>query len=114
MPHLLIEYPQERITPEQMAPLLDVVHAAAMDTGLFDESHIRIRAIPFTHYLAAGHKDPYIHVQCRIHVGRTDEQKRLLSEAVLAAMREQGLAVKVITVEVVEMDKPSYAKWVAE
>lgn len=111
MPHLLIEYPQDRIDVEQLEALLDAVHAGAVATGLFDESHIRLRTIPFTHYRLAGKQQAFIHVQCRIHSGRSDEQKRQLSEAVLAAIRAQNLPLNSLTVEVVEMVRVSYAKW---
>ena len=114
MPHLFIEYPQDRISPEQLEPLLDSVHVNALGTGLFEESNIRIRAIPLTHYRMGGKPDPFIHVQCRIHSGRTEEKKRQLSEAVLVAIRDQNLPVKSITVEVVEMDRESYAKWISK
>ena len=112
MPHLVIEYPQDRLEVVQVEGLLDAVNDAAVATELFKVSHIRVRAIPQAHYRAGGRKEPFIHVQCRIHAGRTEEQKKQLSEAVLGAIREQGLAVKVITVEVLEMDGASYAKWV--
>ena len=114
MPHLLVEFPQDNVSAEQIELLLDDVHAAAVGTGLFEESHVRIRAIPLLHYRAGGQPEPFIHLQCRIHAGRSDEQKRRLSEAVLAAIREQRLAVAVITVEVVEMDGGSYAKFSRE
>lgn len=51
-------------------------------------------------------------MQCRIHVGRSDSQKKQLTEAVLAALVEQGLGVEVMTAEVVEIDRASYAKYV--
>lgn len=114
MPHLMIEYPQDMLEAVQVEEMLDAVNDAAAATELFKVSHIRVRAVPLVHYRAGGRKEPFIHVQCRIHAGRTDEQKRRLSEAVLGAIREQGLAVKVITVEVMEMDGSSYAKWVEE
>jgi len=114
MPHLRIEYPQDRIAPDQLEALVDAVHAGAVAAGLFDESHIRVRTLPFTHYRLGGKPAPFIHVQCRIHSGRTEEKKRQLSESVLAAVRGQSLPVKNITVEVVEMDRESYAKWVSE
>jgi 5-carboxymethyl-2-hydroxymuconate isomerase len=114
MPHLIIEFADEPAVAKRIEPLVDAVHRAAVETGLFDESHIRVKAIPVAHYRVAGKVDPFLHVQCRIHAGRTEEQKRQLSEGVLAAIREQGLTVKSITVEVVEMDRGSYAKWVSE
>lgn len=112
MPHLIIEYPQDVVAAEQAESMLDAVHRAAVATGLFDESHIRIRTVPLSHYRTGGRSEPFIHVQCRIHAGRDERQKRQLSEAVLVAIREQALPVKVITVEVVEMDRASYAKFV--
>lgn len=114
MPHLILEYPQDCVTEEQIESLLDTVHRAALQSGLFDESHIRLRAIPLKHYRSGGKHKPFIHMQCRIHAGRTDDQKRLLSEAVLAAIRDHDLPVAVVTVEVVEMDRTSYAKYVLE
>lgn len=111
MPHLIIEYPQDIIAAERVEATLGKVHQAALGTGLFEESHIRIRAIPLTHYRHGGKQEPFIHVQCRIHAGRPDEKKRQLSEAVLTVIRKEELPVKVITVEVVEMDKASYARY---
>lgn len=110
MPHLIIEYPQD-IVEEEVEEMLDKVHGAAVSTSLFEENHIRIRAIPLTHYRAGGKRESFIHVQCHIHDGRTDIQKRKLSETILSAIRKQGLEVKVITVEVMEMDRASYAKY---
>lgn len=112
MPHLIIEYPQDAVGEEQAESMLEGVHQAALGTGLFDESHIRIRAVPLLHYRAGGERVPFIHVQCRIHAGRDETQKRRLSEAVLAAIHEQALSMKVITVEIVEMARASYAKFV--
>ena len=110
MPHLIIEYAQDLATRQQLNVMLDVVHEAAVETGLFDESHIRVRAIPVEHYRVAGKRDPFIHVQCRIHSGRTAEQKRLLSEVVLRAIGALDLAAKTLSVEVVDMDRSTYAR----
>lgn len=114
MPHIIIEYPAELMPPEACEPLLDAVHQAVAGTGLFEVSHIRVRAIPLTHYRLGGEQKPFIHSQCRIHAGRSAGQQRDLSEAVLAAVKGQGWPVASITVEVVEMVRASYAKWVAE
>jgi 5-carboxymethyl-2-hydroxymuconate isomerase len=111
MPHLIIELPQGLAEVGQVEAMLDDVHRAAADTGLFEESHIRVRAIAVAHYRVGGVREPFIHAQCRIHVGRSEEQRKHLSEAVLSAIREQGWPAKVISVEVVEMDRASYAKY---
>lgn len=110
MPHLIIEYPQDVIPATKVEALLDAVHAAAAATGLFEQSHIRVRTIPLQHYRVGGRGEPFIHVQCRIHAGRSAEQKQGLSGAVLAAIKVQGVSLQSITVEVVEMERASYAK----
>lgn len=69
-----------------------------------------MRAMPVEHYLVGGERKPFLHVRCHIHAGRTPEQKGLLSEAVLVAVRDERLPVAVVTVEVVDMDRSSYAK----
>lgn len=111
MPHLIIEFSQELAGAERIGSMLEAVHHAAAATGLFEESHIRVRAMPFAYYSTGGKREPFVHVQCRIHAGRSAAQKKQLSEAVLSALREQAWSMKVMTVEVVEMDRASYAKY---
>ena len=111
MPHIIIEFSQDLGGPEPIGQMLDAVHAAVAASGLFDESHIKVRALPVGHYRVGGKHAAFIHAQCRIHAGRSETQKQALSAAVLAAIREQGLAVTVITVEVMEMERASYAKF---
>lgn len=112
MPHIILEYPQDRINDETIDVCLDRVHKAVADTDLFDVSHIRIRAIPLNHYRVGGEKQPFIHVQCRIHAGRSDQQKKELTEMIIAALTEQVLGVEVMTAEAVELDRASYAKYI--
>lgn len=110
MPHLIIEFSQGQAHDDQVEAMLDAVHHATRGLGLFDESHIRVRAIPVSFYRSGGRKAHFIHAQCRIHDGRTAVQKRALSEAVLASLKAQGWPATVITVEVVELDRASYVK----
>ena len=110
MPHLIIEFSRGLATDHQINAMLNAVHEAAAGTDLFDESHIRVRAIPVDYYRVGGKHEPFIHTQCRIHYGRGAEQKRQLSDAVLAAIKAQALIAKSITVEVVDMDRSTYAK----
>lgn len=111
MPHLIIEFCPGQATDAQVEALLDAVHHAAAATGLFAASHIRVRAHPVVHYRHGGERRPFIHAQLRIHSGRSLEQRQALSQAILAALRAQQWPAEVITVEVVEMERASYAKW---
>lgn len=114
MPHLIVEYSEQQARPEQLEAMLDALHSAAAASGLFDESHIRVRAIPISHFRNGGGRGHFIHAQCRIHSGRDEEQKGKLSAAVLEALKAQQWPAGSITVEVVEMDRASYAKYLSE
>ena len=98
MPHLIIEYAQDMDIEEKVPAMLNAVHNAAVATGLFDEGNIKVRAIPLMHYRFGKGRDPFIHAQLRIQMGRDQAQKQNLSKAVLKALR-------------VEMDTTTYARY---
>ena len=113
MPHLIIEYAHDAISEAQAPLLLDIVHHAAINSRVFEVSHIRTRLVRVNHYRVGTDSKPFIHAQLRIKPGRTTDQKKALSEAVLAALKVQQTAVRVITVEVVEMVPETYSKYEA-
>jgi 5-carboxymethyl-2-hydroxymuconate isomerase len=92
--------------------MLLAVNDAVVESALFIPAHIKVRALPIDHYLVGGEDQTFIHAQLRIKSGRNDTQKKLLSELVLQALVQQ-LEAKVVTVEVVDMDKETYAKFTA-
>jgi len=110
MPHLIIEYARDLLPEAQIMPLLQAVHQAAEQTQLFDSSHIKVRAVPVTHFLVGGEGRGFVHAQLRIKEGRDQKQKKHLSEQVQAALRQHLPGAFVITVEVVDMDNDTYAK----
>ncbi|MBS3800577.1 MAG: 5-carboxymethyl-2-hydroxymuconate Delta-isomerase [Thioalkalivibrio sp.] len=109
MPHLLVEYAAELEAILDVRELLDAVHAAARETRLFPESHIKARARPVTEYLVGGTRRPFLHAQVRIQSGRSPEQRRTLSACVLEVLRVRAERA-VVTVEVVEMEAASYTR----
>lgn len=111
MPHIIIEYTEGLATNRQIESMLDALHTSIATTQLFDATHIRIRAHHLLHHRCGGVKKHFIHAQLRIHAGRNSEQKRMLSSAVLATLREQQWPAEIITVEVVEMERECYAKF---
>jgi len=112
MPHIIFEYSEQLFQNDEVASALQVIHNAIADSDLFDESHIKTRAYPFREYTNAGGNDPYIHIQARIKSGRDDANKKRLGEAILASLKIQKIQASVITVEVIDMDRDSYAKLV--
>jgi 5-carboxymethyl-2-hydroxymuconate isomerase len=113
MPHVIIEYARDALATGQSEPLLEAVHNAAMFCGLFEAGHVKTRAVAIDHYRVGTGKHPFIHVQLRIKAGRSAEQKSALSDAILVAVRQLGTLAKVVTVELVDMDPDSYAKYLA-
>ena len=61
MPHLIIEYSQQQAAPERVEAMLNAVHLAAVQTALFDEGHIRVRAAAYSCYRSGGGNGHFIH-----------------------------------------------------
>lgn len=112
MPHIIVEYSEQLFKNDEVGSILQVIHNAIADSGLFDKSHIKTRAYPFREYTNAGGNDPYIHIQARIKSGRDDANKKRLGEAILAGLKAQNIQASVITAEIIDMDRDSYAKLV--
>lgn len=110
MPHCVIEYSNTLESQAKADAMLDAVYHGVHKSGLFKTSHIRLRALAYQHYLLGGDYNDFIHVTVRMHQGRSTDQKKQLSEAVLSALRTLGLQSVSITVELVEMDTASYAR----
>lgn len=111
MPHCIIEYSADYLAKGQAKSLLLELHQTIVDSGLFKPANIKLRLHPVEDYLVGGEEQPFLHTQLRIRPGRSIQQKKALSDAMLATI--QGLAdgMAVITVEVVDFDDDSYAKW---
>jgi len=112
MPHIIVEYAEKNLDDTQVSAILQVIHQAIADSGLFKAEQIRTRAYPFRHFSNAGGSEPYMHVQARIKSGRDDENKKQLSKVILSGIGRLKLTVtSVITVEVIDMHRDSYAKF---
>jgi len=112
MPHIIIEYPEGLISDSEIETMLQTVHHAIADSGLFKANQIRTRACPFHRFTNAGGYDPYIHIQARIKSGRDADNKKCLGEVILAGLSRLNIPVSVITVEIIDMDRESYGKYI--
>lgn len=87
MPHFIVEY-SANLAPELRAPdLLVVLRDAAMATGEFDLSAMRLRAVPReTCLIADGHpENAFVHIRVRLRAGRDQDTKQRIGSALLAA-----------------------------
>lgn len=111
MPHCIVEHSASL----DAALLLPLVFSGTVQSGLFeaDGADIKVRAISYQYYLTGLAQSDFVHVVLRILSGRTVEQKQLLAKSVLAQLQSRKLVGCSLTVEVVEMDRTSYAKCVS-
>ena len=88
MPHLTIEYSANLEPQVAVQALVDRVHEAAIETGVFPLGGIRTRATAREHFrVADGDPDgAFVHVELRIAVGRDAATRERVGEHVFAAL----------------------------
>jgi 5-carboxymethyl-2-hydroxymuconate isomerase len=103
MPHLTIEYSSNLTPGIDVQALVDRLHSAAIETGVFPLGGIRTRAAVREHYRIAD-GDPshaFVHVVLRIAAGRDQATRdragqhvfEALTSALAAVMETRGLAI---------------------
>lgn len=88
VPHLIIEYSANLEERLALDALLDTLHAAALETGLFPLGGLRVRAHRADHYRIAD-CDPangFVHVTAMIGHGRPLESRQRAGETLFAAL----------------------------
>jgi len=106
MPHCIIEHASS-ISSE---PLLKAVYQGALDSGLFDSNDIKVRSTRFEQYQSGTERFKFVHVVMKILDGRNLEQKSSLSSLVLSELLKLPIENASFTVEVVDIERASYAK----
>ena len=100
-----------------MQGAVDALHAATIALGISDVAAIRTRAIARTDYrIADGNPaNGFVHVVARIRIGRTDDQKTTLGQALLSSV-ETSLAQAfmthplAVTVEIHDITQPTFRR----
>jgi len=110
MPHIVIEYSQNSLQFSDEKRMLKSAFEAVKLAGLFTLDNIKVRLHPVEQYQLALPDYGFIHVMCRMHIGKTSAQKQQLTQHILDAISLLAEKKTVITVEVVEMARDSYAK----
>ncbi|MGD2171093.1 MAG: 5-carboxymethyl-2-hydroxymuconate Delta-isomerase [Gammaproteobacteria bacterium] len=114
MPHLIIEYSEEVADQVAITDIIDAAHDGAMSSDLFPEYDIKTRAVGYRDHRTGRTRDSFVHVAVHLLDGRSDEQKAMLSEAVLGRIEPLLPRVASVGVEIVDMHRASYRKRVLE
>ena len=91
MAHIQIEYSSNLRERIDVPRLLEAVHAAALDTGVFPIGGLRTRAYAAEHYrIADGHPDNgFVHAMLRVGHGRDVETRKRACDVIFAALCAQ-------------------------
>jgi 5-carboxymethyl-2-hydroxymuconate isomerase len=110
MPHCIIEYSANLNDDAFRSTIMRAVYSGTYSSGLFSSDDIKVRVIPYAYYTAQDQQQSFIHVVLKILSGRSVEQKSLLSGLVLEKLEKLHLTEISLTVEVIEIERASYAK----
>lgn len=109
MPHFVIDCSEPILTLQDPKKIIQHVHIAANETGLFDESDIKVRLNPFNdNYLVGGKPEDFIHVFANIMEGRTTEQKAKLSQKIVSVLKRMFPNIPFIAINIRDFEKATY------
>jgi 5-carboxymethyl-2-hydroxymuconate isomerase len=116
MPHLIVEYSRNLAGFPEAQALTELNQAVTASPEIADEADLKTRFIVANSFAIGTAPDAraFVHAQLRLLSGRTPEAKRELSERIASVLRRlaprpAGVQVQ-LSVEVVDMDRGSYAK----
>ena len=87
MPHLIIEYARPLENDLDIQTLAETAFDGAVESELFTPANIKSRCHPVDAYWIGGEKQNFIHVNVKLLPGRTEEQKKMLSQKVFDAIK---------------------------
>ncbi|SHM59056.1 5-carboxymethyl-2-hydroxymuconate Delta-isomerase [Phytopseudomonas punonensis] len=109
MPHCLIEGARSLEKILEPGALVALVHDTAMGTGLFKEGEVKVRLSLYDHYSVGGNQSDFVHVIFYLLAGRTDEQKKALSMAIVRKLVERLPEVESISLDVRDMRREAFS-----
>lgn len=111
MPHFIIECNTGTSETTSIDTVVQKVFDAALNSGLFARSNIKARARIYDASLVAGEDHDFVHVWGYIREGRTDDQKRTLSERIVSDIKSIYPDIFLVSCDIRELDEASYVKY---
>lgn len=118
MPHLTLQY-TANLTGLDADAALDAINHRLADSGHFEESAIKSRALALQHHRVgtAPLERAFVHAHLKMLPGRDEVTRRALSQAIVAALQallpSHHPAIQ-LCVEVTELDAGTYSKLVID
>lgn len=116
MPHLIVEYSANLAPFPERKALAELNEAVCGSPEVQVEADLKTRFVCQNSFAIGTENGPraFVHAQLRLLSGRSPEAKADLTERVAAVLRRrtpqpEGVLVQ-LSVEIVDMDRPSYIK----
>lgn len=109
MPHCLIEVSADVTGLIDPAELVQLVHDTAHASGLFQPGEIKARLAVYEHHCVGGEPGSFVHPVFYVLAGRSDEQKRALSRAVVRELVERLPQVPAISMDVRDIRRETFS-----
>lgn len=116
MPHMTVEYTNNLQGIDEVALMAALTNAVCDHPTVADEADVKARIAALSNYQIGRNNAgrAFAHVELRLMAGRTAEVKKELSDRIAAVLKsvipaQAGLEVQ-LSVDIVDMDKPSYFK----
>jgi 5-carboxymethyl-2-hydroxymuconate isomerase len=112
MPHAVLEYSVNADNAIRASQVVDQLHKIMLDCGLFTPAAIKTRAHSTNQYQVGerGDAGSFAHVTVSLLAGRSIEQRKKLSDAILNLLKTSLPDLDSVTVEIREMDSDTYGK----
>lgn len=110
MPHMVISYAKPVENQIEIQTLVQEVWNVAEQSGLFTPASIKARALPVEHFVTGDTDQLFVHVDAKLFVGRTDDQKQDMIKRIFDKITSLVSDDVSISVEAIDMDKPNYIK----
>jgi 5-carboxymethyl-2-hydroxymuconate isomerase len=117
MPHIIAEYSANLEDRLDVQGLVDDLHQAALDSQIAEPVAIRTRAARREHVRVADGNpaNGFVHIVARLRIGRPEEKRKALGEALLAAADKRLTDVYPshpigLTVEIHEIDHMTFRR----
>jgi 5-carboxymethyl-2-hydroxymuconate isomerase len=111
MPHFIIDCSASILDLVDPNDLMQSVYDAAESTQLFAGSGvggIKVRLNPYQHYTNVDSHEHFVHVFANIMEGRSQEQKRDLSDKVVRMLKAMLPTVEIISMNIRDFEKATY------
>ena len=108
MPHFIIHCSKSLLSTNSPDGLMQSVHNEAESTGLFASGDIKVRIQDFAYFNNGNSNTDFIHIFGNLMEGRTEAQKKNLSERIISKLKVEFPAVEIISINLRDFEKASY------